>query len=99
MPGLRARSTSPSRWRTRAPTDIGEAEAGYGRAEQRMLLEGLLRFLTLRQRQVVRLRFGEELTQQQIGERIGLSQMQVSRILREAVQRLGDVVVSPARVQ
>jgi RNA polymerase sigma-B factor len=78
---------------------IGEAEAGYGRAEQRMLLEGLLRFLTVRQRQVVRLRFGEELTQQQIGERIGLSQMQVSRILREAVQRLGDVVVSPARVQ
>ena len=78
---------------------IGEAEDGFGRAEQRMLLEGLLRFLTLRQRQVVRLRFGEELTQQQIGERIGLSQMQVSRILREAVQRLGDVVVSPARVQ
>jgi RNA polymerase sigma-B factor len=64
-----------------------------------MLLEGLLRFLTLRQRQVVRLRFGEELTQQQIGERIGLSQMQVSRVLREAVQRLADVVVSPARVQ
>jgi RNA polymerase sigma-B factor len=79
--------------------DLGEAEAGYGRAEQRVLLEGLLRFLTLRQRQVVRLRFGEELTQQQIGERVGLSQMQVSRILREAVQRLGDVVVSPARVQ
>jgi RNA polymerase sigma-B factor len=79
--------------------DIGEADAGYGRAEQRMLLEGLLRFLTLRQRQVVRLRFGEELTQQQIGDRIGLSQMQVSRILRAAVQRLGDVVVSPARVQ
>ena len=79
--------------------DLGEAEAGYGRAEQRMLLEGLLRFLTLRQRQVVRLRFGEELTQQQIGERIGLSQMQVSRILRAAVQRLGDVVLSPARVQ
>jgi RNA polymerase sigma-B factor len=79
--------------------DIGEVDAGYGHAEQRVLLEGLLRFLTLRQRQVVRLRFGEELTQQQIGERVGLSQMQVSRILRDAVQRLGDVVVSPARVQ
>jgi hypothetical protein len=69
--------------------DLGEAEAGYGRAEQRVLLEGLLRFLTLRQRQVVSLRFGEELTQQQIGERVGLSQMQVSRILREAVQAAG----------
>jgi RNA polymerase sigma-B factor len=79
--------------------DLGEADAGYGRAEQRMLLEGLLRFLTLRQRQIVRLRFSEELTQQEIGERTGLSQMQVSRILREALRRLGDVVVSPARAQ
>jgi RNA polymerase sigma-B factor len=79
--------------------DLGEADAGYGRAEQRMLLEGLLRFLTLRQRQIVRLRFSEELTQQEIGERTGLSQMQVSRILREALRRLGDMVVSPARAQ
>jgi RNA polymerase sigma-B factor len=79
--------------------DVGQAEAGYRRAEQRLVLEGLLRCLTLRQREVVRLRFDEELTQQQIGERIGLSQMQVSRILREALQRLGDVVVSPGRAQ
>jgi RNA polymerase sigma-B factor len=74
---------------------LGEADGGFQRAEQRVLLEGMLRFLTHRQREVVRLRFSEELTQQQIGERIGLSQMQISRILRDAIQRLGEVVVAP----
>jgi RNA polymerase sigma-B factor len=77
----------------------GDDDCGYGRAEQHVLLDGMLRFLTLRQREVVRLRFGQDLTQQEIGERVGLSQMQVSRILRQAVQRLGEVAVTPARAQ
>ena len=44
--------------------------------------------LTPREREVVRLRFEEDLTQAAIGERIGVSQMQVSRVLRQAVTRL-----------
>jgi RNA polymerase sigma-B factor len=70
---------------------LGHEEHGYWRTEQDALLEHLLRFLTRRQRQVVRLRFGEDLTQREIGERVGLSQMQVSRILREALDRLTDI--------
>jgi RNA polymerase sigma-B factor len=38
--------------------------------------------LTPREREVVRLRFEDDLTQAAIGERIGMSQMQVSRVLR-----------------
>jgi RNA polymerase sigma-B factor len=76
---------------------LGRDEDGYARAEQRALLDGLLRFLTLRQREIVRLRFSEDLSQQEIGERVGLSQMQISRILRQAVQRLGEVVVEGSR--
>ncbi len=41
-----------------------------------------------RQRLVLRLRFVDELTQSEIGERIGVSQMQVSRILRSTLDRL-----------
>jgi RNA polymerase sigma-B factor len=37
---------------------------------------------------VLRLRFGEDLTQAEIGERIGVSQMQVSRLIRQALARL-----------
>jgi RNA polymerase sigma-B factor len=44
--------------------------------------------LSERQRLVLRLRFVEELTQGEIGERIGVSQMQVSRILRGILDRL-----------
>ena len=44
--------------------------------------------LSERQRLVLQLRFVEELTQSEIGERIGVSQMQVSRILRTVLDRL-----------
>jgi RNA polymerase sigma-B factor len=37
---------------------------------------------------VLRLRFEEDLTQAEIGERIGVSQMQVSRLIRQAIGRL-----------
>ena len=49
--------------------------------------------LTDRERLVLELRFVEERTQSQIGEQIGVSQMQVSRILRSVLARLrADVV-------
>jgi RNA polymerase sigma-B factor len=44
-----------------------------------------------RERRVLWLRFADDLTQTQIAERIGVSQMQVSRILRRALQRLGEL--------
>ena len=47
-----------------------------------------MRVITPRQREVLRLRFAEDLTQAEIGERIGVSQMQVSRIIRQALGRL-----------
>ena len=60
--------------------------------------------LTERQRLVVHLRFVDELTQGEIGARIGVSQMQVSRILRGVLDRLradvlaDEVVADHARM-
>jgi RNA polymerase sigma-B factor len=71
---------------------IGLHDDGYHRAEQRALLDSLLRGLTPRERDVIRLRFQEDLTQTDIGERIGVSQMQVSRLLRQSIARLRSVV-------
>jgi RNA polymerase sigma-B factor len=67
---------------------VGIFDDGFARAEQRAVLHALLRSLTPREREVVRLRFEEDLTQAAIGERIGVSQMQVSRVLRQALGRL-----------
>jgi len=47
-----------------------------------------VRTLTPRERRVLYLRFVEDRTQTEIGEAIGVSQMQVSRILRQAIARL-----------
>jgi RNA polymerase sigma-B factor len=44
-----------------------------------------------RERQILYLRFGEDLTQTEIADRVGVSQMQVSRLLRKSLQRLRDM--------
>jgi RNA polymerase sigma-B factor len=70
---------------------LGSDDASYGLAEDRATLERLLRTVSPREREVLRLRFAEDLTQAEIGERIGVSQMQVSRIIRQALTRLRAV--------
>src|SRR4029079_15120898 len=71
---------------------VGRTEDGFHLAEQRALLTELMHSLTLRERNVIRLRFDHDLTQAEIGERIGVSQMQVSRILRQSLTRLRTIV-------
>jgi len=63
-------------------------ETGYGRVDDVAQLESLLRTLPVREREVLDLRFREELTQVEIGQRIGISQMHVSRVLRSALTKL-----------
>lgn len=64
---------------------LAVTDAGYARAEDRRFLGDLTRRLPPRDREIVRLRFAEDLTQAEIGQRVGLSQMHVSRILRDAL--------------
>jgi RNA polymerase sigma-B factor len=54
----------------------------------RVLLDDAFGVLSVRDREVLRLRFGEDLTQTEISQRVGVSQMQVSRIIRQALVRL-----------
>jgi RNA polymerase sigma-B factor len=73
---------------------VGTAEEGFGRAEDRATLDRLLEFVTPREREVLRLRFEQDLTQAEIGALIGVSQMQVSRIIRQSLARLRGVAES-----
>jgi RNA polymerase sigma-B factor len=70
---------------------LGTAEPGFALAEQRALLGRLMTVLSARDRLVLRLRYEQDLTQEQIGERVGISQMQVSRVLRQCIVKLRDV--------
>jgi RNA polymerase sigma-B factor len=76
---------------------IGSDEDGFAQAEHRATLDRLLTAVGPREREVLRLRFVEDLTQAEIGERIGVSQMQVSRLIRQAVARLRVVAEAAER--
>ena len=77
---------------------VGQDDPAFDRCEARAMLEPLLAKLTPRDQRVVELRFIQGLTQREVGERIGVSQMQVSRIqtrilasLRSDLGDLGDL--------
>jgi RNA polymerase sigma-B factor len=67
---------------------FGDDEDGYSVVETRDAIAGAWGTLPDVERHVLQLRFVENLTQREIGERIGFSQMHVSRLLRRALQRL-----------
>src|SRR3954452_7095575 len=69
---------------------LGHEDAGLGRVEDALWIEQLANELTPRQREVLRLRFVEDLVQREIAERVGLSQMHVSRILRDTLEQLAE---------
>ena len=70
---------------------IGSADARYDLVEDQTTIFAAAQRLPQRQRQILYLRFGEDLTQTEIAERVGVSQMQVSRLLRRSVQRLREL--------
>lgn len=86
-----------------APYDDGEGESGtmvesFGSldpslqsADERVTIAAAAQQLPPREREVLSLRFVQDMTQTQIAERIGVSQMQVSRILRRAISHLSEI--------
>ena len=71
---------------------FGVEDVGFSEAEDAATVQHLMRVLNDREREVLRLRFAEDLTQAEIGERIGVSQMHVSRIIRQAITQLQRAV-------
>jgi RNA polymerase sigma-B factor len=67
---------------------LGHEDMGLGRVEDALWIEQLAGKLTPREREILRLRFVEDLVQREIAERVGISQMHVSRVLRQALEQL-----------
>jgi RNA polymerase sigma-B factor len=75
------------------PADwIGSEDKNFEVVEGRVALDSALPALDERERLVLRLRFVEDMTQSQIAEKIGHSQMHVSRILRRALAKVREQV-------
>ncbi|WP_046317662.1 RNA polymerase sigma factor SigF [Mycobacterium sp. UM_Kg1] len=69
---------------------LGDVDARMNRIEDREALRPLLEALPERERTVLVLRFFESMTQTQIAERVGISQMHVSRLLAKSLAKLRD---------
>ena len=69
---------------------LGSHDTNLDRIENHEALRPLLDALPERERTVIVLRFFESLTQSQIAERVGISQMHVSRLLARTLARLRD---------
>jgi RNA polymerase sigma-B factor len=67
---------------------IGTEDDNFERTEQRASLEPALEMLPSREREILRMRFEDGLTQTQIAEQIGVSQMHVSRLIRKSLARM-----------
>jgi RNA polymerase sigma-B factor len=69
---------------------LGAEDPAFAAMEDALTSERLLASLPPREREILRLRYQEELTQWQIGERVGCSQMHVSRLIRQSLRRLRE---------
>jgi RNA polymerase sigma-B factor len=70
---------------------VGADDEAYEQVEYLQTIEPTMRAMSERDRLVLKLRFEDDLTQSEIAERIGVSQMHVSRLIRRALARLRTV--------
>jgi RNA polymerase sigma-B factor len=75
---------------------LGHDDPALARVEDAQALEAWLAMLPEREQIVMRLRFRDELRQWEIGECLGISQMQVSRLIRQSLIALHDVAEAGA---
>lgn len=71
---------------------LSSSETRYAEVEARATVASLLDKLSERSRRIVELRFYGELSQSEIAEKVGISQMHVSRLLRQALDQLGGAL-------
>lgn len=81
-------SSQDSSTASRPPAVVASEDPGFERADSLLALSVALEDATDQDRELLRLRFVEELTQEEIAARLGVSQMQVSRLLRRLLSRL-----------
>jgi RNA polymerase sigma-B factor len=73
---------------------IGTEEHQYDVSEDRAVLAPGFRVLDDRERKILHLRFFEGLTQSQIAQQVGISQMHVSRLIRRALEKIREEIVA-----
>ncbi|MFE8703035.1 RNA polymerase sigma factor SigB [Cytobacillus sp. FJAT-54145] len=71
---------------------VGNIDSGFEKVNQRLVLEKVLHVLTDREREIIQYTYLENLSQKETGEKLGISQMHVSRLQRRAIKKLQDAI-------
>ncbi|MBH8599529.1 MULTISPECIES: RNA polymerase sigma factor SigB [unclassified Thermoactinomyces] len=78
---------------------VGTNDAGFDQIDRKLLLEKVFSVLTEREQEILKLTFFENLSQKQAGDKLGISQMHVSRLQRRALQKLRQAIrMEPSEV-
>ena len=80
--------TSSGRPMARPDSALTTQETGYGHIDDQSAVATLLEALPERERAIVKMRFYDNLSQQEIAEQVGISQMHVSRLLRKSFEMM-----------
>jgi RNA polymerase sigma-B factor len=75
---------------------LGALEPEYEVSEDRAVLAPGLRVLDERERKILQLRFYDGLTQSQIAQQVGISQMHVSRLIRRSLEKMRAEIATDA---
>lgn len=71
---------------------VGTVDSGYERINQKLVLEKVLFILSERERQIIQYTYLDNLSQKETGDKLGISQMHVSRIQRRAIKKLKEAI-------
>ena len=73
---------------------VGEQDDGYEATDQRLLVADALVVLSEREKQIIQYTYMEQLSQKETGEKLGISQMHVSRLQRKAIKKLQEAILA-----
>ncbi|MFD0051915.1 RNA polymerase sigma factor SigB [Actinomycetes bacterium NPDC127524] len=71
---------------------FGNVDEGFEKVNQRMVLEKVLHVLSEREKKIIQYTYLENLSQKEAGEKLGISQMHVSRLQRRAIKKLQEAI-------
>ncbi|PLR77287.1 RNA polymerase sigma factor SigB [Bacillus sp. V3-13] len=71
---------------------VGNIDEGYEKVNQRMVLEKVLHVLTDREKKIIQYTYLENMSQKDAGDKLGISQMHVSRLQRRAIKKLQEAI-------
>ncbi|MUK89708.1 RNA polymerase sigma factor SigB [Ornithinibacillus sp. L9] len=73
---------------------IGNEENGYNQADLKMLIDKILPILSEREQEILKYTYFDNMSQKEIGELLGISQMHVSRLMRRSLRKLREAIQS-----